>query len=434
MPKFFGSRTRARAAFLASAMTMSIWAGAAHAQSVLPPTRQSLDANGVDPGTGRVTENAPTVGIGNLSFSNVWNGKLDETSLTLAVLDGFLSANVYVDGKRVGFTKDWNGNYFPVIEDGSSLSTQEGLLVYIDRYRNRYEFVYAPVIKGGVSSSMGTDESWYRISRAVLTNGEIRTWNYREATLSSNCFGSGPFQLCDNFETVSRVQSVTTNTGLMLKANYASNAADANFNQLTSVQAINLAVDHCAPDADSCAVTQAWPTVNISVSTEPNGVRRKLLSLGGVNFTARFGPVGLVSTNEDGQGNDDKAAEYDSAGRVTRITEKGVTSTYNYAVTGGELVVTRTRPGGSVRTFYYVNDDSNRLLRETDETGQTTRHEYDAGGRLFRTTYPEGDQVQLTYDNLGRVTETRRRSKPAANSTCRRTAATPGSPSLRPRA
>ncbi|MBA4041963.1 MAG: hypothetical protein C0474_09250, partial [Sphingobium sp.] len=131
-----------------------------------------------------------------------------------------------------------------------------------------------------------------------------------------------------------------------------------------------------------------------------------------MNFTARFGPVGLVSTNEDGQGNDDKAAEYDSAGRVTRITEKGVTSTYNYAVTGGELVVTRTRPGGSVRTFYYVNDDSNRLLRETDETGQTTRHEYDAGGRLFRTTYPEGDQVQLTYDNLGRVTETRRRSKP----------------------
>lgn len=414
MPMLFGSRTRARAALLASAVTMSIWAGAAHAQSVLPPDRQNLDANGVDPGTGRVAESAPSVSIGNLSFSNVWNGKLDETSLTLAVLDGGFYANVYVNGKRVSFTKDSNGVYVPFIEDGSSLSNQGEILVYTDRYRNRYEFVASPPSRSGLSNAMGTNENWYRISRSVLKNGEIRTWNYREETLGSNCFGSGPFQFCQNFETFSRVQSVTTSTGLMLKANYASNAADANFNQLTSVQAINLAVDYCAPGADSCAVTQAWPTVNISVSTDPDGVRRKLLSLGGVNFTARFGPVGLVSTNEDGQGNDDKAATYDSQGRVTQITEKGVTSTYSYAVNGSELVVIRTRPGGAVHTFYYSNDNSNRLLRETDETGQTTGYEYDAGGRLFRTTNPEGDQVQLTYDGLGRVTETRRRAKPVS--------------------
>ncbi|MBX9815877.1 MAG: hypothetical protein K2X76_14345 [Sphingomonas sp.] len=197
----------------------------------------------------------------------------------------------------------------------------------------------------------------------------------------------------------------------MLKANYASNAADQNFNQLTSVQAINLSVDYCAPGADSCTLTQAWPTVNISVSTDPDGVRRKLLSQGGVNFTARFGPVGLVGTNEDGQGNDDKAAVYDAEGRVTQITEKGVTSNYSYAINGGELVTTRTRGNGS-RQFVYANDGSNRLLRETNEVGQTTSYEYDAGGRLFRTTNPEGDQVQLTYDGLGRITETRRRAKP----------------------
>lgn len=72
------------------------------------------------------------------------------------------------------------------------------------------------------------------------------------------------------YKKLNRIQSVVTNTGLQLKYNYRSNTYPANpitndamalWRDPSSIVAINNAVEYCDPNADSCTLTNSWPTV-----------------------------------------------------------------------------------------------------------------------------------------------------------------------------
>ncbi|MEY5010792.1 MAG: hypothetical protein RLZZ253_1931 [Verrucomicrobiota bacterium] len=94
------------------------------------------------------------------------------------------------------------------------------------------------------------------------------------------------------------------------------------------------------------------------------------------------------------------AYEYDSRGRVTKITDpRGAVTTMTYS-DSSSLPSTVNGPGTSIaRTF----DSAGRVQSET-RNGSTRFYEYDAAGRLFRTwgggEYPQ----EFAYDRRGRMT------------------------------
>jgi len=106
--------------------------------------------------------------------------------------------------------------------------------------------------------------------RSVVTqirepNGRTTTITYRETTMigSSN--------------EPSRIQSVNRSDGLQLKYVYALNTVpDVNTQKLwrrpQSIIAINNAVEYCDPAADSCSLSETWPTASYSWGTPPSGV------------------------------------------------------------------------------------------------------------------------------------------------------------------
>jgi RHS repeat-associated protein len=137
-------------------------------------------------------------------------------------------------------------------------------------------------------------------------------------------------------------------------------------------------------------------------------------------------------------------ATYDEAGhRLTAISARGGTTTNTYYLSGN-LAFTRD-PGGYERTFQYdpngnlvleydnagrqTNSTYNALnqltqqihypegavvsytrdfrgnpLTMTDESGHTTRYEYDFAGNLTKTTFADGTFTTRTYDALNRLT------------------------------
>ncbi|MBY0282383.1 MAG: hypothetical protein K2W81_00310, partial [Sphingomonas sp.] len=404
-----------RFALLASAIAVLTVPGQVNAQTTPTPSRPVTDELGVDLATGTIAAASKDVSIGNLSFENIWSGPVDETTFTNAVLDNALSAVVFINGNSVLFVRQPDDSYKPELANGARLTIANGTALYVAPDGTRYEYLTTPPTDGGgLQNQRGTNQSWYRLSRIVAPNGEIRTWNYRQETVGSNC---GRFGICQSSTNYLRVQSVTTNTGLMLKANYATNTPGADFSKLTSVQAINRAVDYCDANADACSnLTQPWPTLSISISTDPNGNQQKLLSTLGGDFLARISATGLLAVNSDNQNNDDWSVSRYPDGMIYQIVRHGVATTYSYARSGDQLTVTRTGPNNMVDTFVIRSSSAlpTRLESKTDELNNTTTYGYDSENRLYLVTAPEGDATQTSYDPIGRIVEVRNRAKPGS--------------------
>lgn len=284
--KSFGSIACARAALLSSAVYLLSLTHPARAQTTPTPTRPIVDSNGVELSTGAIMTRSKTVSIGDLSFGNIWNGKVDESTYTSAVLDLSFYSIVFIDGRSILFSNEVDGSHKPELANGAILTNvSDGLRLYIAPDGTRYEFEYSAPTAGGLMSQVGANTSWFHIKRIIKANREIIDWNYKTETIGTNC---GIFGICQSFNTYSRVQSITSNTGLMLKSEYASNTPGADFNRLIRVRAINRSIDNCDSLADSCAgLTQNWPTLSISISTDQSGVQQKLLSTLSGTYAAR---------------------------------------------------------------------------------------------------------------------------------------------------
>lgn len=377
-------------------------------------TKPLLDANGVDLATGKFSAASKTVAAGDLQFSDVWAGAVDGTTFTNVVYVGALNAAVYVDGKSIKFALIGD-DYFPEIVNGATLVNDgSGHFIYTAPDSTKYEFTTSEAGAVGVGPQpQGSISSWLRLSQITKPNGETRTWNYRlEQTHSGSCtlhFGiwGGSGCVVTNYQ---RVQSITSNRGYMLKPAYLSDTAGSDFNQLTSVKAIDLSVDYCDPTADSCAsLTQSWPTLSISYNTAGTGLVDRTFTMTD-DWRVRLGINGPTEGDVDSTGNLDFSITYYTDGRLHTLSHDGITYTYTYSQTGTDLTVTVTTNTGITNT-YEVALDTVRVENKTDGRGYVTSYEYDADNRLFRTTYPEGNKLQQTYDSLGRVTEVRQKPK-----------------------
>ena len=99
-----------------------------------------------------------------------------------------------------------------------------------------------------------------------------------------------------------------------------------------------------------------------------------------------------------------------ASGKVTSVTNEGVTKTYSRSVVGSTATMTVTNPL-SQQTVITSNLTVGRPTSVRDALNRTTSYQYDAGSRLTRVTQPEGNYTQFTYDGRGNITETRQVAK-----------------------
>ena len=410
-----------RRTLLVSTILMSgLAAMPAMAQDTPTPSRPVIDENGVDVSTGTLVGQSKEITAGNTRFADVWNGDVNENTFSTYVFSNDVSlAVVYIDGKSLRFLPDAQGEWQPELANGATLKTDGNSgFIYTDPSGDKY--VFAPNAAGEVKSlhkTMGVYGRYAWVNKIERANGETQNWHYRTATVETNCEPIGPRGLPNPDCTIThyqRPQSVTTNTGRMLKAGYASQNGGDDYNQLTKVTAINNSIDYCDPMADSCvALTQNWPHMDIATTTNNTGLVQKVFSTPSAEFIARLGHEGLSDIDNDGSGNTNLVVTRYPDGKVHQVTAQGVTTSYTYTQQGNQLTVTRTRPNNMVDTYVLTLGET-KLDTKTDALGRITNFEYDTEGRLYKTTSPEGDQHILTYDVIGRIVETRHKAKPGS--------------------
>jgi YD repeat-containing protein len=102
-------------------------------------------------------------------------------------------------------------------------------------------------------------------------------------------------------------------------------------------------------------------------------------------------------------------AVHDTANRRRRVTDpEGNSRTWSYDANGNVVStvdVDRSDLGNPDRivTTSYVYDDLDRLVRHTDNLGNTTEYGYDSRNNRVRETDPRGNVTLTTYDGLDRL-------------------------------
>ena len=118
-------------------------------------------------------------------------------------------------------------------------------------------------------SNIGSVGSHGPATSAVFPDGRVLNIHYKIASVYLASSGVT--------KTVARIQSETRSDGFQLKYIYSNNANPTESTltawwQPTSIIGINNAFDYCAPTADTCTLSQAWPTATYAWSVPVSGV------------------------------------------------------------------------------------------------------------------------------------------------------------------
>jgi RHS repeat-associated protein len=428
-----------------------LWCYASLAAAQTPVEQSNTDPNGVDIITGQFLVYTTDISIGpagpqGLQFARPsWETNYDNWTTTMAPdgNGGYLVGFGVMRDHVTGTTTNGVYNAVSVLGTGATLTSSAGGFVYTTPEGVQYTFEF----------QYRTEFYWpgqtARVSTITYPSGEITKINYR--VISSLCFSDG--SLC---RPISRVQSVTNNSGYQLHFDYnqdtappfadAYAAVDA-WQLVARVTAINNAVEYCAPTADDCAVAASWPHADYVWSTDigfgqtcahnsqfPNGgCSRTITVYNGSQparvwkqfYNAQSQPVGiqLPGNPNTSQGmctstSCDIWLTYDANGKVASIKNAGGTT--NYAYSGQTTTITDVLTNQTVIAW---NLDAKRPSSITDPLGRITTFEYypwstprswNVDQRLKKVTSPEGNYTQYTYDVRGNVTEVRQVAKPGS--------------------
>lgn len=403
----FSRRALARVLFTGTSLiALSVLPAPAQAQMKRPAS----DANGVDVISGKpiIQSGRLTIGQpeeGGLEFYRVWVG-----GGWYHNFNGGVSSNAGKFTIRIGSSVESftliNGVYQSDDGHGSTLTFGGSTFIYT--------LADGTVIR--LVSPGNGDTSSAKIASIVRPNGLTLTFNRKWQAFCEMIAGTceTPAHYSD------RLQSISTNTGYMLKFEYAQNSGlqsaldpsmEENWLQLIKVKAINMAVETCDPDADGCATAQTWPTVTIAKQGSTPGdftdVWADSLN-NAVTTSVAGGNVASVQSPQDPSV--DFSMTYDGSGRVATFTRGGGTWTYGYADAGTQRTTTVAQPLGGSKVF--VSEPASRkLLSQTDELGRMISYQYDVFVRPTRVTKPEGNYVEATYDARGNVTQSRQVAK-----------------------
>jgi RHS repeat-associated protein len=371
-------------------------AAPAFAQSVSP--HPNPDANGIDLTTGTFNIQIPiaSVGSGDAELPLIaYSGQIDNwTNITFTKTNGPIGTG-FIYSITLGLKSDrFNGT-------GAELTSTVG---------------------SGAVLGAGTDTATYQmldgtiIEFSNLTDESGGTSNQCDATNTSNCIllpttirpkGGAPVHLdwlvhgnCTNVPIgeprdctfSSRLAGVSNDAGYAISFSYASDTVPLHQNpgptwfQRTS-----------ASLSGGGTVTYGGSLASTSTITTPGG---------------RTWQITGTSVRRPGATGDTLTVSHPGSG-LTTVVRDGVTTNYNYSVSGTTATMVVTDALSHSATI--ISDlNIRRPTQVTDANGKITTYSYDTLGQPTEITYPEGNKVHYTYDGRGNVTETRLIAKPGS--------------------
>ncbi|ABI78307.1 hypothetical protein HNE_2525 [Hyphomonas neptunium ATCC 15444] len=238
--------------------------------------------------------------------------------------------------------------------------------------------------------------------------------------------------------------SVTSNLGYQLRLSYISGDGIPYASYpflgsppyLSSVTAINLAVDYCSPLAVDCPIfSRQWPTLEFAYGIVANKARITVSDPDGATTTYEGlhtlerilkpgrSSASLTYVNMTGPGtvNSDVSSYNDGA----HAWSYGISN-----ISSGEYKMSAGIPSGGTRSYvlrrlaldsWERHGDTrrahyHRLKSVTDETGRTTQYGWEnkINHRLEYVVFPESNRIDYIYDNRGNLIQSVQKSKPGS--------------------
>ncbi len=403
------------------------WSISADAQSfVPPPIRPSIDENGVELRSGRLQMTRTDIvigqaGAGGLTFGGIVGGSTRATDTSwysgaITSAPNGPSTTTYtvsLAGYAESFDKANSPSTSPFVSVqglGSTLTQNSTSYTYTSPDGTVATFSKSLTFVGGMLAA-GT------ITQLTMPDGEIRTYNYVQGTVTPPCRQTG----C----TIRRLQSVNNNRGYQISLTYFDgnltipSTDESNWYRISGAKGINLSVDYCSPTANTCTgLTQSWPTVTYGpIWPIPTFVVTDQLG-NATTYTSGWAapPDEMFSIRWPGSQGDDVA--YTLTGpavdQVASVNRRGRIWTYSRTSTATELTTVVTDPQ-SRQTTYVFDATTGSVKSVTNTAGEITTYQNDTKGRPSIITLPTGETVRYQYDARGNVTEERRTSFPAGS-------------------
>jgi len=436
------SRRSLKGWLFAASSSVALIAGAASAQTTIPPERYTLDERGVDLVTGQWMPVSGGVSIGPadtglshaqiLLENNAW-WDLSIGGVKSCDPDCFGGITVIVDGVTELFS---TGILTPGITTFPPKEATGSTLVY-SHATHQYTYTRGD---GTIyeMESRGTEFYLGTLARRTSPTGLVTTYNYRRE-MAMVCIdppepdpelgyppggGGDGSPVCRN-RTFDRLQSYQTNTGYQIHYDYVENvdAASANWRAVSKVTALNLAVDYCDPVAPTCTLTRNWPSVSISTSTPSAGVTDRTLT-DQTGFATRYRSTGTI-----GYGGSTQVflgAALDPVVTISQDYDEPLLVTdssgvWSYTITDAGPVRTMAVSGPMDQHLTVVTDltvgrpsSATRVTSVSPAASQTWSWTYTTGGRVATETGPEGISTAYAYDTRGNVTQVTQSPKTGA--------------------
>jgi YD repeat-containing protein len=426
--KMFHPRSRKISWVLAALVVLSNEATPADLE-VLPVEYSTIDENFVDYASASFQYKATTVSIGSsdrlFAHEAAFKGISGDASLGYIynLLDAKYGGTIGVNGSsaaataycgslsaysaNVGLSQFWfclaGGVFSPIRQDGASLALLPGGIYQLTT-KTGVQYTYAPF--GSSGSGMLTE--------IREPSGVISTLTHTAATAGG--------------VTRYRLNSVQRNDGFQLRYSYATNTLSTTsreWHRLTSVTAVNSAIDYCDPTTLTCAYTKSWPTSTYSMVTLGDGsivvtIADQAGTTAKITATKYFGDskyyvVGLKLPTSTSANNITYVYNTTSSGlRYLGSAQRGV-GTWNYGPTftvSGTFTYTHyavQTPTGVTSgvtsidqpTVHYISPLTTLGLLD----GRSLRFDnVNAHNRMTRVTFPEGNYEEPAYDTRGNIT------------------------------
>lgn len=272
--------------------------------------------------------------------------------------------------------------------DGSTLTFDSVANTYTYTTRTGAVAVFSKAL-AGANTSLYASEG--RITSFTTPSGEVTTFTY--TTLND---GAGFL--------AHRLQSMTNNLGYQLSFEYQTSNPDASGLNLVRVTAINNAVEYCAPTANTCSLSQTWPSLSFATGTGYRTVTDAL------NRTTRYATSGqgITGVRRPSATSDNITISYHwQTGRVETVSQAtgGSPNVWSYAYSdqsGTRTTIVTSPTGARAELRSSIANGTVSYWRRGD--GPWFGYQYDSQNRLTRVTYARGNYVQYSYDTRGNVT------------------------------
>lgn len=400
-----------------------------------PPENPTVDANGVDIASGTPTYEKVELsiggnGIGALPLIRYYSGTRFRTNF-----DNNSDTNTaWLEPSKTHITFGNSSEGFVNFQPKTPTGSMGASIGYSKKDGTFVSFTHPHF-----SSSSGGSSQTIKLADYIEYPNDVRwTIHYLDRHYPLGAFNVP----------ISRVQSVTSNTGYQLKFYYSSDtdptedsATQTAWKKAVKVVAINNAYEYCDPTANSCALTMTWPEVQYSdgapdysvIVTDPAG-GQTYYRMSGLRIKEPGSAVdNRVYTMQSLPGPCPPSECYNAI-RVVSANINGKITNYTHVFdeATSRWIVTSTGPSSETNTYYLsasALDTSNypqppntpyiigSVRQHVDSLNKIHLYEYQAGffgypsGNLTKATLPEGNIFELTRDNDGNVTETRVKAK-----------------------